>query len=275
MNTQRIYFPNPLIKERGRSFSSHDVKLSEPNDWFAERFPVQTLQFGSAFLEVKTSSLEKIHCLPLYPNEDFFGAILGGDKRIGVEVVYLALEDMFYFYDYRIDAFCPVSEAKLKLLLSNFMIRCAQDSVSYVDVRNLVIAFRKDEVLCSIIKKAKAILEVDQRFFSGENGKRRMIDHIYHEPDAEPSYKLFVYERLSLCAGSILTVPDAYARYNDFCKRGSLPVMIQTQFKRLVTELIEEKLNVGIRHDLVGSNGRMQHGWSGIKCLSEAEIPVG
>ena len=265
----QISLPNPLIKNRGHSFAFHDVKLTEPNQWFADKFPDQTLAFGSAFLHAKRNSLDSDICIPLFPNDDFFAAAIGGAKNFGHQVVYLPSEDVFYFYDYHPDAFCFVSEAKLKILLSNYMIRCAQDSRAYVHVQNLVVAFRKDEVLDRIITKAKAILEVEHGFFHGKNGNRRLIDGKYIEPNAEPSYQLFVKRAIVREADAKLTVGDAFHRYYQFCKDNAMKPLTRSEFKGLVAEVIREQYNLGLRHDIISETGKQTHGWDGLACPLE------
>ena len=97
---------------------------NNPNDWFATKFPEQVQQYGSAFLEgtwTDTDGLKRF--IPVHLNEDFFAAILGGDKDLGHQVICSPPEETCYFFDYRVDAFCPTTAEKLKVLLSNYLIR--------------------------------------------------------------------------------------------------------------------------------------------------------
>jgi hypothetical protein len=102
--------------------------------------------------------------IPAYLNEDFSANMLG----------------------------CPTTPEKLKLLLSNYLIRCSQECGALVDVTNIMAKFRQDDVLRSIIAKAKAVLEAERLFFEGKDGHRRYVDGRYIEPNGEPSYQLFV-----------------------------------------------------------------------------------
>ena len=86
----------------------------------------------------------------------------------------------------------PHDGEKLKLLLSNYLIRCSQECGWSVDITNLVVKFRQDDVLQRIVDKAKAMLEADRLFFQGKDGQRRFIDGKYIEPNEEPSYRVFV-----------------------------------------------------------------------------------
>ena len=97
---------------------------NNPNDWFTAKFPEQAQQYGSAFMEgtyTDANGLKRF--IPAYLNEDFFAAILGGDKELGHQVVWYPPEATFYFFDYRVEAFCVTTEEKLKVLLSNYLIR--------------------------------------------------------------------------------------------------------------------------------------------------------
>ena len=154
--------------------SGGDVS-NNPNQWFADKFPAATEQYGPAFMEgawADDNGLNRF--IPTYMNEDFFGALLGGDSRIGIRVVYYPPEDAFYFYDYMVDAYCPTTEEKLKLLLSNYLIRCSQECGALVDITNLVVRFREDLCLTSIISKSKAALQTERCFFCQRRFENRI-----------------------------------------------------------------------------------------------------
>jgi len=151
--------------------------------------------------------------IPAYLNEDFFAAMLGGDGRLGHQIVYCCHEETFYFYDGRVDAFFPVGEDKLKLLLSNFLIRCSQEMGSLVDITNLVVSFRKDDALSSVILKAKAVLEAERSL----DGHRRFIDGKYIDPNEEPSYQQFVKKAIIREPEARLTVGDALSVCRACC----------------------------------------------------------
>ena len=258
-----IRLPNP--ERNGKYDPFHQPLL--PNEWFSIKFPDQTRIYGSAFLEGRLDTPWKLSSTPLHPNEDFFASILGGNRRLGHQVVYHPSENTFYFYDYRVDAFCPVSEAKLKVLLSNFMIRCAQDCPSWVEVDNLVVAFRKDELLTSIVDRARAILEVEMSFFEGPDGNRRLVDGLVIHPDAVPSHQQFFDVCLVSDPAARVTVNQVFDRYRQFCKEKSLPALGFGEFKKLAIQAIRNDFELGIRHDIVGDNGKIQHGWAGVDCV--------
>jgi hypothetical protein len=252
--------------------SANDVETTiDPNKWFADKFPEQAQQYGAAFLEGTWTDSDGLkRFIPAYLNEDFFAALLQGDKRLGHHIVYFAPEDTFYFFDYRVDAYCPTTEEKLKLLLSNYLVRCSQECGALVDITNLVVKFRKDDVLESIIAKAKAVLEADRLFFQGNDGQRRYVDGKYIEPNEKPSYQLFVKKTIVREPEGKVTVADAFHRYYEFCKLQGQQPLTRQEFKHLVAEMIREQFNIGLRHDVLTESGKQSHGWYGVR-LSCAE----
>ena len=239
---------------------------NDPNRWYAGKFPEQAKQYGPAFMEGTWTDADGLkRFVPAYLNDDFFAAILGGDKELGHQVVWYPPEEKFYFFDYRVDAFCPTTEEKLKLLLSNYLVRCSQECGCLVDITNLVVKFRQDELLRRIVDKAKAVLEVDRLFFQGKDGQRRFIDGKYIEPNDEPSYRAFVKKAIVREPKSTVSLQDAFHRYYDFCRDQQMQPLTRQEFKGLVAEVIREEFNLGLRHDVPGENGKQRHGWFGLR----------
>ena len=239
---------------------------NNPNDWFTAKFPEQAQQYGPAFMEGTYTDANGLRrFIPTYLNDDFFAAILGGDKELGHQVVWYPPEETFYFFDYRVDAFCVTTEEKLKLLLSNYLIRCSQDCRSLVDITNLVISFRQDGVLQRIVHKAKAVLEADRMFFQGANGQRRFLDGKHIEPNEEPSYRQFVKRAIIREPEATVTLQDAFHRYFQFCRNNQMHPLTRQEFKGLVAEVIREEFNLGLRHDVPGEGGKQRHGWFGVR----------
>ena len=239
---------------------------NNPNDWFTAKFPEQAQQYGPAFMEgtyTDANGLKRF--VPACLNEDFFAAILGGDKELGHQVVWYPPEETWYFFDYRVDAFCVTTEEKLKLLLSNYLIRCSQECTSLVDVTNLVVKFRRDDVLQRIVDKAKAVLEADRLFFQGKDGQRRCVDGKYVEPNEEPSYRQFVKRSIVREPEATVTLQDAFHRYFQFCRDHQMQPLTRQEFKGLVAEVIREVFNLGLRHDIPGDEGKHRHGWFGVR----------
>ena len=154
---------------------------------------------------------------------------------------------------------------KLKLLLSNYLVRCSQDCGWLVDITNLVVKFRQDGVLQRIVDKAKAVLEADRLFFQGKDGQRRYIDGKYIEPNEEPSYRVFVKKAIVREPKATVSLQDAFHRYFEFCRDHQMQPLTRQEFKGMVAEVIREELNLGLRHDVPGENGKQRHGWFGVR----------
>ena len=262
------------LRFRLPSYSTNSTEhgTNDPNGWFADKFPEQAQQYGAAFMEGTWTDADGLkRFIPAYLNEDFFAAILGGDKDLGHQVVWYPPEATFYFFDYRVDAFCPTTAEKLKLLLSNYLVRCSQECGCLVDITNLVVKFRQDDVLQKVVSKAKAVLEADRLFFQGKDGQRRFIDGKYIEPNEEPSYQVFVKKAIVREPEGTVTLQDAFHRYFQFCRDHQMQPLTRQEFKGLVAEVIREEFNLGLRHDIPGENGKQRHGWSGVR-LDDAAV---
>lgn len=258
------------LRFRMPSYSHNSTGAVNANEWFADKFPDATQQYGPAFMEATVPDVDGVaRFIPAYLNEDFMAAMLGGDKRLGHQVVWCHQEETFYFYDCRVDAFCPTTEEKLKLLLSNYLIRCSQECGALVDITNLVVKFRQDDVLTKIVTKAKAVLEADSDFFSGKDGKRRMVNGKVIDPNEEPTYMVFVKRGIVRQPEAKLTVADAFHRYYKFCKDSGNQPLTKAEFKSLVAEVIREEFKIGLRHDIPNQDGKLNHGWLGIDCRME------
>lgn len=231
-------------------------------------FPQAEKQWGPGFLEARTLDAEGFPIFtPLEMNTDAWSAALGGGKGLGTQVVFFPPEDQFYFFDYRaagVGAFCPVSEQKLQLLLSNYLMRCAEECDRSVDVQPLFSTFRKPDALKAITDKAKILLEADRGFFSGKNGKRRIVDGKIIEPNAAPTYVEFVKRAIVPNPEGKLLVSDAFFSYYQFCKDIGEPPLTRADFKELVAQVIRQEYRLGLRHDIRDERGKANHGWVGL-----------
>jgi len=160
-----------------------------------------------------------MHFIPAYLNDDFFGCILGGDKSLGHQVIYYVQENQWYFYDYAVDAYCPTSEEKLKLLLSNYLIRCAQESGALTEIANLVVNFRQNDVLNKVIKKARAMHEADRTFFQHH---KRMIDGKMIDPSQPPAHETFIKHSIIQAPAGTITLTDCYHKFYRYCKESGV-----------------------------------------------------
>lgn len=268
--TNSIPLTAPQVRARLRlpNYCDSDTvcdNVNDPNGWFTSKFPGAAAKYGAAFLETKCEDDELlIRTTPVILNEDFFASTLGGDRRLGHHVVFYRPENTFYFYDYREDAYCPTTEAKLQLLVSNHLVRCSQEMGSLVDISNLMIEFRKPRILQSIVDKAKALLAADEQFFSKSTGNKRIIRGEIVDPNQEPLPKLFVFQALAPHPDAAVTVTDCFQQYRQFCRSKGLNALERAEFKTIVAEVIREEFDLKLRHDVPGLNGKAQEGWKGL-----------
>jgi len=256
-----------------RASSRSSDSASDPNEWFSDRFPEQAAQYGAPFMEgsyIDADGLRRI--IPAYLNEDFFAAIIGGQKELGHQVVYYPSENQWYFFDYKVDAFCATTEAKLKLLLSNFLVRCSQEMSGLVDMTNLMVKFRQDDVLQKIVTKAKAVLEADRLFFEGNTGHKRIIDGKLIDPADPPVHEQFIKYAIVPEPKGAITVRDCYHKYYRYCRENKMSAPTRTEFQMLVSDAIRAAFNIGLRHDVPGSNGKQTNGWVGITYRRDTEL---
>ena len=83
------------------------------------------MAYGAAFLEhayLDSDGWDRVSVVGM--NDDFFAALLGGDRKLDHQVVFYVPEQQWYFYDCRFGCFVPTTEEKLMILLSQYLIHC-------------------------------------------------------------------------------------------------------------------------------------------------------
>ena len=256
----------PLMKVKMPKADELKECINDPNSWFVSRFPEEASQYGVPFLVALRVDQDGLtHVTPAYLNDDFFCALI----RVHLQTVYFEPEQCWYYFDPVPDAYCPTSPAKLQLLLSSYLIRCAEDCGPLVDVTNLVVNFRKTEVLEGVVRKAKAMHLCDDQFFMGEKGNRRLTNGRIIEPTDKPSYELFVERNLAPEDKSALTVTDCFHHYYTYCKRNQIPPLTRADFKSLICECLRENFSVGLRKDVPSKTGKQTEGWFGVRFKDE------
>lgn len=236
-------------------------KPTTPAAWFAKMFPRQVETFGPAILEsVSLDDSGEKRVSPLSLNEDTFGSILGGDKRLKHHVVFYAPEESWYFFDPRTGFFSPTTEAKLQILLSQYFIRCAQEMPRLVNIGPLFDEFRTDETLKRIIKRARALLAADGLFFSSDSPYKRLHGGEVHTRVT----KQFVRDVVKATPGEVLPIEKCFTAFAEYCKSRQLTSIARKQFKQIVAEVIKEEFDVGVRNDLQTAEHKYQRGWLGL-----------
>lgn len=235
-----------------------------PNGWFETRFPYEVAGYGQPFLQHQHTDRDGFLRTALMAiNEDFFAAILGGDKAFGHQVVFYDPEKTFYFWDCAREMFIPTTPAKLKLLVSNYFIKCAQSMTTLVNVEPLYGTLRSEKCLRSIIEKAEAMHAAGEDFFS--DGRNVRIDR----PAKGLVPKLFVKETLAKQPKAVLTVNNLFEDHLKFAEVRGLTPLQRKEFKGLIAEVIREEFGVGLRNDLRSEDGRAAQGWSNLAVRRE------
>jgi len=236
-----------------------------PGEWFSRKFPEKAFKYGAPLLEiVQTTQSHDSHVIPEALNEDFFASILT-DERLGHHVIYYLPEHQFYFFDCRFDYYVPTSEEKLKLLLSQYLIQCAEEMPIGVNIQRLFLDLRSDENLQQIVKKARSLLAAGGSFFSLESGNMRIEGPEFYGQVA----KMFTREKLTLNPAATMTITECYESFSRFCEDRKMQPMERRDFRSLMGDIIKEEFGLSLRHDLLGKNMKQQQGWKGLSARQE------
>lgn len=229
-----------------------------PNAYFQKLFPIQTQQFGPAFLQLReTDGVGRSKVNPISINVDFFSAIFS-DSRLGLSVVYYEQDSQFYFKSPFELVYKPTTSEKLQSLFRGFLLQAAKSFNNDVNILNLFVEFRSDRVAKQVVNRAKSILAADSSYFSATSKHQRIRGIELHERVA----RKFVDELLSAEPGQILKLADAYNVFRGLLKKRDLPDIKRSDFKAVVGPLIAESFNICLRNDLGNEGGRA---WKGLK----------
>jgi len=255
------------VRKLGLSESGYEPRTA--SEWFEARFPEVVEQFGPAFFGEIGQNLNgsRVEC-PQLINEDFFAAAVAGERRLGHRVVHCP-GDGFWFYDPRVTAFCPTSERKVELLLSNYLVKCAAALGRRVDAKLLVSAHRRPSVLAGIVNRSKTVLEAHPRFFEGSNAARKYANGRVLQPATVSAPEDFIHNAFTRAEGGSVIVGEAYQEFLRYCQMGDLTRVEFKEFKRVAKELVLEKFQIGLRHDIRTPEGRQTHGWKHIRLLPD------
>ena len=262
-----------------KGYPSHSAAVDEallrtPNGWFASKFPDEHRAYGSAFYEEWTTSLQGSQIiLPSVINEDFLAAMLSGERRLGHRMVYLP-GDGFWFKDPRLDAFCPTTDKKVEILLSNYLVKCAEGMGGNVDSKILIKEHRRPQVLAGIVHRAKTVLEAAPRFFEGASAPRRHSHGRLLQPMSSSSPEDFIHGAFVPREGGIVIVSEAYHEFLRYCEMESLARVEFSRFKEVAKELVMEKFQLGLRHDIRTPEGRQTHGWKHLCLVPDFPVQV-
>jgi len=194
------------------------------------------------------------------PNLDFLAATLN-ESPVGL--IYYPPEGRFYYRDYLFEnAYRPTSEGKVEALIRKLLRDSLEDSPRTLQDAS------KPLFLCSRgwIQQAKVIIAVEGHYFTGEEGHRRWIEGRFVEPVEKPSVAMFTEAKVGRKKGKILTTPEAYSGYWDYCLENKLSPVKKTVFKETFAYEVKRRWQLGIRNDLK-CNGFTHQGWMELAIL--------
>lgn len=238
-------------------------KPKSATEWFCKMFPTQVQIFGSPFLEEQQANAHGGNSsTPVIPNVDFLAACLGGDERLGHRVIYYTEELQFYFYDPRTQMYHVTTAEKLGNLLRALLARCAAEVPGQAHLFNTFHTFRSDHVVKAVVNRCKSMLAADPEFFGIKSPHQRVAGPELHQRLA----LVFAERLLQPCPGSILTVGQTYALFNNFAKARDLPPIKRSNFKSLMADVIRDAYGLGVRNDLKNPvTEKQQCGWLGLR----------
>ncbi|MEI6714359.1 MAG: hypothetical protein WCO60_11450 [Verrucomicrobiota bacterium] len=269
---ERWYHRTQSAPTAPRSLDFPYAEAPTPENWFIHKFPVEARRYGAPFLFHSVVNGLSHHALrPQLLNQDFFAAMLGGEKGLGHQIVYCP-GDGFWFWDPTVEAFCQTTEAKMEILLSNYLVKYGEAFRTGLDVMYLYDKHRKPAVLKRVVTKAMAILEADESFFHGELGQPRYVEgeRVLPQPVASPL--MFIGSAVTRQEGSVMSASEAYLEYVRHCARSGQLKVTLTEFKSLAAKVLAERFGLSLRHDIRTSDGRQTHGWKNLKLV--VDIPI-
>ena len=232
-----------------------------PSAWFTQRFPAEVKRWGCPFLEAVTTNpvMMTTTTQAVALNDNFFAAILS-DQQLGHAVIYFEPERGWYFREPRDGQFHPTSEAKLMILLSALLLKCAEELRSSANMSSLFVAFRSEEQLKAVVKKARSLLAADSTFFSATSPHQRV-----EGPERQDQMaRRFIGVALKPQPGHLLSVNHCYSEFAGFCRNHGVEPLARKLFRQLVVDIIREECGVGLRADLKDAGGHYQRGWKGL-----------
>ena len=240
------------------------------NQWFELTNPELVAQYGSPFYTTTTEPVESDDCYPrketpieteqvIGINTEFWGAFVGGDHRLGHDLVFYMPESRFYFYDLVAGCYLSTSDEKVRLVASQALQRCAWGQESSLATMILE-RFRTKKLLDEIITKAKAVLAADRRFF---DSRPRWKDTPI-VPDVETKVVAFVKEQIEPAEGGILPLGDCLDQFESTTGLA----LGRKEATQKINVAIRELHDVGLRNDLTLPNGHGVAGWKGLRIRS-------
>ena len=194
-------------------------------------------------------------------NTQFWGAFLGGDRRLGHDVIYYIPERQFYFYDVPRSKYYPTSEEKLRQFVSLALQQCAQGQ-DVLSAATILEKFRTNAVLDEIISNAKAALAAAAGFFNGPNAKPRWAQYSKSEQVVDRVASDFIDNWIELDERSVLSVSDCLESFRKVAEASGTQKDLGSRMEKAIRQVYPAK---GLRNDLLSTDGTGVKGWKGLK----------
>jgi hypothetical protein len=248
-----------------------------PINYYQHNFGDMVVQYGAPFDRILTKAApheldgtqyRPTQSSPLQEdligvNTEFFGALLGGDVRLGHDLIYYLPEQRFYFFDLMAGSYLPTTEEKLHVLLGLMLRERAAGQPP--DVAALLLEkFRNKAVLIEIVAKAKALLAADVEFFTGAVQRKKwgvQPTITATAPDLATALK-FVQEWVEPAEGAIMTVQGCLTRFMAECGVSGADKQI---FRKTLESAVEAVYDRRVRNDLKQPDGRSVAAWKSLK----------
>jgi hypothetical protein len=142
--------------------------------------------------------------------------------------------------------------------------RCSLEMQREVNVYHLFTTFRSDQVIKSVVERAKSVLRASDDFFSATSPCARVNGIELHERLA----RVFVERLLESKPNEVMLIGLLYERFAAFVKQKDMSPIKRSEFKELMKPLVRDRFNISLRNDLV-IDGRYQQGWKDLTLNSE------
>ena len=118
------------------------------------------------------------------------------------------------------------------------------------------------------------MLEADPNFFEGAAAPRRHLNGRTLQPLVAASPEDFIHSAFIPKVDGVVIVSEAYQKFLGYCQEENLIRVEFTRFKQVARDLIMEKFQLGLRHDIRTPEGRQTHGWKHVCLMPEFRAQV-
>ena len=196
-------------------------------------------------------------------NVNFFGAYVGGDKRLGHSVVFYVPEGKFYFLDPAVNVFVPTTEDKIRLGLSLTLQRHA-GGLPVNQAQTILKEYCSPATLDEIIYKAKTLLSVDRGFFEGPHANRRVIVEDEAAKRVAVTVRSFIETQIEADDGGVLTITECFEYLQSYLGHQGTALNGIKGLREVLRDKIREVYGKGLRNDLVLPGEKCAMGWKGL-----------